>query len=366
MISKLIAENYGCLNRVEVPLTPLHAFIGPNDSGKSTLLRAIRTLMQFAGGSFALREDKVVPFDPMFSSEASNPTIVHGDTPHGWYEVRTLPTPGRSFLELRVKERAALAGAEAAQQASRAFNDATSFRGAQNAALSPIVTDLALARLFRFDPDALRAPSSLIPESAGVGFLDERGAGLPGVYQAVLSRGDEAFWSIRDAVRTLFPTVKKLGVPALTRDTLVLEIELTDGTRVRGEQLSEGLLYYLAFAIIPFLEPCAAILVEEPENGLHPARIAEVIRTLRRVSENGPQVIIATHSPLVVNELRPEEVTVVTRPSLEEGTRPIPIRETPHFGERSSVYALGELWLSYANGRDEAPLLQGKPRAKAG
>ncbi|XYI04308.1 hypothetical protein ACMHYB_09270 [Sorangium sp. So ce1128] len=32
------------------------------------------------------------------------------------------------------------------------------------------------------------------------------------------------------------------------------------------------------------------------------------------------------------------------------------------FEDRSRVYALGELWLSYANGADEAPLLAGGPR----
>jgi hypothetical protein len=72
-------------------------------------------------------------------------------------------------------------------------------------------------------------------------------------------------------------------------------------------------------------------------------------------------VIIATHSPLVVNELRPDEVTVVTR-SRETGTKATLIKDTPSFEERSKVYALGELWLSYANGEDEAPLLQGGPR----
>jgi hypothetical protein len=63
---------------------------------------------------------------------------------------------------------------------------------------------------------------------------------------------------------------------------------------------------------------------------------------------------------LVVNELRPEEVTVVTRD--ETGTHASLIRDTPEFEERSKVYALGELWVSYANGVDEAPLLKGGAR----
>jgi hypothetical protein len=68
---------------------------------------------------------------------------------------------------------------------------------------------------------------------------------------------------------------------------------------------------------------------------------------------------MATHSPLVINELKPDEVTVVTRPSVEDGTRLTPIRETHNFEKRSSIYALGELWLSYADGELETPLIKG-------
>jgi hypothetical protein len=96
------------------------------------------------------------------------------------------------------------------------------------------------------------------------------------------------------------------------------------------------------------------LLVEEPENGLHPARIGEVVQIFRELSKT-TQVLIATHNPLVVNELRPEEVSVVTR-TPHEGTKVTPISNTPNFKERSEIYALGELWVSYADGKTEAPL----------
>ena len=108
---------------------------------------------------------------------------------------------------------------------------------------------------------------------------------------------------------------------------------------------------------IPHLEPTPLLLVEEPENGLHPARIAEVVRLLRDLSRT-TQVLIATHSPLVINELQGDEVTVVTRDPVR-GTQVKALSATPNFAERSRVYALGELWVSYANGTDEAPLLNG-------
>ena len=101
--------------------------------------------------------------------------------------------------------------------------------------------------------------------------------------------------------------------------------------------------------------------MEEPETGLHPSRVAEIVRLLRSIAESGTQVILATHSPLVINELQPEEVSVVTRHA-DTGTKVTRIVDTERFESRAKVYALGELWLNYANGVDESPLLNGGPR----
>jgi predicted ATPase len=183
---------------------------------------------------------------------------------------------------------------------------------------------------------------------------------LPGIYFAIRNQEDDRFNAIVEDVRRHFPTIKTIRLNPVTTSTLELEIELQNGVLVGARRMSEGLLYFLAFAAMRHLDPPSLLLVEEPENGLHPARIREVVRMLRVIAEEiGTQVVMATHSPLVVNELKPEEVTVVTRPSIEEGTKLTPIKETHNFDKRSSVYALGELWLSYADGEMESPLIKG-------
>ncbi len=45
----------------------------------------------------------------------------------------------------------------------------------------------------------------------------------------------------------------------------------------------------------------------------------------------------------------------------ERGTKVTLIKDTPSFEERAKVYALGELWVSYANGKDEGPLMSATP-----
>ncbi len=59
-----------------------------------------------------------------------------------------------------------------------------------------------------------------------------------------------------------------------------------------------------------------------------------------------------------MNEVDATEVSVVTR-TPTTGTRVTRLSDTQDYATRSKVYAPGELWLSYANGRDEAPLLNG-------
>ena len=42
IINRVQVLNYGCLHYVDVPLDRFHVFIGPNASGKSTLMDAIK------------------------------------------------------------------------------------------------------------------------------------------------------------------------------------------------------------------------------------------------------------------------------------------------------------------------------------
>ena len=44
MLKRLEIENYGCVRHAEVKPTPLHAFVGASDTGKSTVLKAIEAL----------------------------------------------------------------------------------------------------------------------------------------------------------------------------------------------------------------------------------------------------------------------------------------------------------------------------------
>lgn len=342
-IERLQIENYGCIKDLELKLTPLHALIGPNDSGKSTVLMALRTLTTLA--TRALRDDYQHDGAKLLAAlEANAQLLIKGvaSSGAGTWAVRKTPSSGISDEWTDPQH-----GNRSANRNVR--QDVVGQRGAL-----PQLRAMDRSVLLRLEPDEMRKPTHLIQEGRPLQFATALGLGLPAIYDAIVTRDLPAYIAINDRLKTLYPTVKSLSLKNTSPSEKTLGIQLHDGTFVGADFMSEGMLYYLAFAALPHLEPAAVVLIEEPENGLHPARIREVIQMLREVAKT-TQIVLATHSPLVINELQPDEVTVLTRKP-EEGTRGMLLRDTPNFAERSKVYALGELWVSYADGNYEEPL----------
>jgi predicted ATPase len=94
--------------------------------------------------------------------------------------------------------------------------------------------------------------------------------------------------------------------------------------------LSDGTLRFLALVTL-LLDPRAAgvLCMEEPENGIHPARVPAAVALLRdfavdsdgKVDDENPlrQVVLNTHSPDVVRQLKAEELLFVDAVEGPEG-----------------------------------------------
>jgi len=344
-IQRINIKGYGCIQDLDLKLSGLHALIGPNDSGKSTVLRAIRTVSQLGAGFLDL---SAAGFDTMLDS-GSDPRITAYFSDGNAYEV---------FVSANQLQEDVLSSTGPSIGArSRERQNISSFYNHADTA-SWLQANLTIPTMVRFDPDELRRPSELIQESRGISFKNDRGYGLAGVFDAITNRDVEAFAMIQSEVRRLFPTIAKLGLVNVNSSTKSMAVTLVNGVRIEAARMSEGLLYFLAFTALKHISDSRLFLVEEPENGLHPARIAEVMGVLKELSKES-QIVVATHSPLVINELEGHQVSVLTRD--ETGTDATLLCDTPHFEERSKVYALGELWVSYANGSNESPLLNSDP-----
>jgi predicted ATPase len=126
------------------------------------------------------------------------------------------------------------------------------------------------------------------------------------------------------------------------------------GARIRARQASDGAILFLAFLALAYVPtPPTLLLIEEPENGIYPKRLGELIKLLKDLAHRAdgvqlPQIIISTHSPYVVSFFEPEEVTFLGRP-LHDADAPVrarPLRDAPHIRDRlaGGEFYLGELW----------------------
>ena len=129
-----------------------------------------------------------------------------------------------------------------------------------------------------------------------VSFLDNMRDQNPEIYERIKLDLNECLNEFND-IR--FKKVKNNG-------TYDKKIGLIDnrGKIFWAEELSEGTLYFLALlSIIHQPNPTKLLLLEEPEKGIHPRRIHEVMEYIFRLAEEkGIQIILTTHNTQLVDE----------------------------------------------------------------
>jgi len=112
------------------------------------------------------------------------------------------------------------------------------------------------------------------------------------------------------------------------RDSVEIPIQLTDNlkayvrtktrkTRVPYEQLSSGIRHYIFrlghIRSLYFNRPPgdSILLVDEPEGSLYPDFLYDIVENYREVAP-GCQLFMATHSPIVASQFKPEERFILT------------------------------------------------------
>ena len=126
-------------------------------------------------------------------------------------------------------------------------------------------------------------------------------------------------------------------------------LETANGDMVRAQQASDGAVLFLGFlALFHVPEPPMVLLIEEPETGVYPKRLDQIIRILRNMSSRMnarrlPQIIFTTHSPYVLTSFKPEEVTLMSRRGSAAIARPF--RDAPHI-ERALRVTGNSTWES--------------------
>ncbi len=132
------------------------------------------------------------------------------------------------------------------------------------------------------------------------GFLPD-GSNLPWVVAELEKNAPEKFMQWIEHIRTALPQVE--GIRTVLRDDdrhRYLVIRYQGGLEVPSWVVSDGTLRLLALTIPAYLQDFRGVyLIEEPENGIHPAAVETVYRSLS--SAYDAQILLATHSPVILS-----------------------------------------------------------------
>lgn len=300
MLTRLQLRNYRCIRQADVTLSPLTVLVGPNSSGKSSLLNALRP-----GQYDRYRIEDVWQHDPALT----------------W----------------------------AVQHHFEAGHVAEYLRGTgdkhKNAAL-----DFEY-QLVHFDINSLRNKNHV----TRMHRMSPDGGNLTNMF-ASLKRPQHA--DIAAQLGVLVPSFRDVAVEPAQEpgyQTLKFQDRWNEKVWYPPSEVSDGTMLVTAYLVLQHQDPPVDLIaIEEPERGLHPYLLGELVSLWRKMTrgELGPrpiQIILATHSAELLDHVDPSEVRFMSR---DGKTGEVRIEQAPLATDdwrqayRAYQDSLGSMWLS--------------------
>jgi predicted ATPase len=317
VIKKIHVQNFKCLRDVEVELGPFNVLIGPNDSGKTTLLQAIELLRGLSNLQIPFSETMI-----WHRRKDLKTRLTVNSTSDGSKSISLELPLTQEFMQTLVQR---IHGRD------------------------PSLQHLTSSATYRLNPSSMRADA----HSENDPVLKSDGSNLAAVLHAMLSGPDrQAILELEKKLCEAIPTLKGISTPISAGPgrhciDFTLNVSSKPPITIPSMQASDGAMLLLAFLVLVYGNAPDILLIEEPENGLHPSRLKMVIEILRKIStgelgNKARQVILTTHSPLLLNFVKPEEVRIFNRD--ESGATQItPMNKVPNIDRLQKDYAPGEL-----------------------
>lgn len=182
---------------------------------------------------------------------------------------------------------------------------------------SILATFLSGAEVYQFSTHLSRQAGVPTPNPV----LSSTGENLPALVDW-LQRNHSKEWSIVESgMREILPALEEINVQYLHTKTLGLFFKENGfGRPWTVKDVSDGTMLSLAM-LVAAVDPRSSLLViEEPENSVHPWILRVILSRLRDVCVS-KNVILTSHSPILVNRLKPEEVWLIYREDGESKLR---------------------------------------------
>jgi predicted ATPase len=169
------------------------------------------------------------------------------------------------------------------------------------------------------------------------------GSNLPWVINKLKENDSPRFKSWIEHLKTALPDIQDIKTIEKEYDrNRYLVICYRGGLEVPSWLASDGTLRLLALTLPAYLADFKGIyLVEEPENGIHPTAVETMFQSLSSIYD--AQILLATHSPVILRIAKPEEILCFAK--TEEGATDIVLgNEHPALRDWKREIDLGTLF----------------------
>jgi predicted ATPase len=152
------------------------------------------------------------------------------------------------------------------------------------------------------------------PEAGPQERLSKSGDNLPNVIQYLKEQHPDRLEHIFQVLRQRVPRLENVISEQMPNGNLLLQIKDAPFDQpILAKFASDGTMKMLSYLTVLYdPEPPHFIGLEEPENFLHPRLLPELAEVCREASANS-QLLITSHSPFLLNAMKPKEVRILYR-----------------------------------------------------
>lgn len=313
MLKRVSIQNFKSLKDVTLDLQKVNLLIGPNNSGKTNFLKALE-YFEFEGKSLG----NVTDFEAISYRHQRIPIVYSFTFKHDadGYMARNYKNVKDDLYNYTHKSEIVSDDGDIYVKNSMDdwFNDEDGNRLDENVfgGYRREFANYLNTKIFRPDPSKLIHTSKL--SGANVELASD-GSNIIPFYFSIFNNYEENSAKIQADLSRCVPEITRFRTPPVEGENM-LGLKFFDNHEASywANEVSEGVLYFLILlCIVHQPNPPKLLLLEEPERGIHPRRIWEVMKLIFQLAEEKEiQIIMTTHNEHVINAFAsiPESVFV--------------------------------------------------------
>ncbi|WP_254563639.1 AAA family ATPase [Oscillatoria sp. HE19RPO] len=332
MLEKIELYNFKSHRHTQLSLdnSRLHALVGQNSSGKTSVLEALHYLSRLAGSPF--KNIFTYQRNPEFLTTMGQTRMAVSASGFWGYYTRKNWEVSYKFEKRNNNSWYPTASWKVDNHEKQSIE---SWSNSLNEASEPIPQALRYAVHLKLVATNLAEPGYSEALTPRVEF---DGTGLAPTLDYLRDEAPDRFQSLQELLQRVVPGVKKVGVRRakvkVNRQRLIevdgkaisyeesqemagqeVVLDMNTGDRIPAHAISEGTM--LALGLLTVLmtpQQPNLVLLDDIEQGLHPKAQRELIAVFQEILAENPnlQIIFSTHSPYIVDELTPSQVHVLS------------------------------------------------------